>query len=111
MYPQQPLPPPQQHPQMNQAQVTKKVSVTKTPTSSSTTQKTTTKRKPITTTITTMSPEEKFEADLIAELGDELTSMELPGVAIFTLTMGILLTCLLCVLVMCRIKQGKMGFR
>ena len=96
---------------MNQGPVTKKAPVTKTPTPSSTTQKTSTKRKPVTTTTTTMSPEEKFESELIAELGDELTSMELPGVAIFTLTMGILLTCLLCVLVICRIKQGKMGFR
>ena len=109
MYPQQPVPP--QQPQMNQGQVTKKVPVTTTQQPSSTKKKTTTKRKPVTTTTTTMSPEEKFESDLIAELGDQLTSMELPGMAIFTLTMGILLTCMLCVIVICRIKQGKMGFR
>lgn len=62
-------------------------------------------------TTTTLSPEEKFEADLIDQLGDELTEMETPGFAILTLTLGILLLCLLGIVVVCRIKQGKMGYR
>jgi len=60
---------------------------------------------------TTLSPEEKFEAELIAELGDELRPMETPGIAIFTLTVGIILTTFLCVVVICRIRRGKMGVR
>ena len=62
-------------------------------------------------TTTTLSPEEKFEAALIDQLGDELTEMETPGFAILTLTLGILLLCLLGIVVVCRIKQGKMGYR
>jgi len=58
-----------------------------------------------------LSPEEKFEANLIAELGDELRPMETPGIAIFTLTVGILLTSFLCVVVICRVRRGKMGLR
>merc|ERR550532_1216358 len=77
----------------------------------STTKKTTTRRPPATTTTTTLSPEENFESELIAELGDELTEMKMPGLAVFTLSLGIIMTSLLCVLVCCRIKQGKMGFR
>ena len=77
----------------------------------STTKKTTTRRPPATTTTTTLSPEEKFESELIAELGDELTEMKMPGFAVFTLSLGMIMTSLLCVLVCCRIKQGKMGFR
>ena len=77
----------------------------------STTKRTTTRRPPATTTTTTLSPEEKFESELIAELGDELTDMRMPGFAMFTLSLGVIMTSLLCVLVCCRIKQGKMGFR
>ena len=62
-------------------------------------------------TTSTLSPEEKFEAELIAELGDSLQSMEMPGLAVLSLTLGILLSCLLCITVVCRVRQGKMGFR
>merc|ERR1739842_41283 len=74
------------------------------PTTESTTER------PRTTTplvTTTLSPEE----NLIAELGDELRPMETPGIAIFTLTVGILLTSFLCVVVICRVRRGKMGLR
>ena len=106
-YPQQqqlPLRPPQQPP-VGQATAKPASKVT------STTKKTTTRRPPATTTTTTLSPEEKFESELIAELGDELTEMKMPGFAVFTLSLGMIMTSLLCVLVCCRIKQGKMGFR
>jgi len=77
------------------------------------TPKSTTERVVTTTLLvtTTMSAEEKFEANLIAELGDQLRPMETPGIAIFTLTMGILLTSFLCVVVICRVRKGKMGLR
>ena len=102
-YPQQPQPPAQ--PPVGQVTAKPASKVT------STTRRTTTRRPPATTTTTTLSPEEKFEAELIAELGDELTDMKMPGFAIFTLSLGLIMTSLLCGLVCCRIKQGKMGFR
>lgn len=98
-----------QQPPMSQGQTTMKAVTNKHTTK--TTTKSTTKLPPATTTTTTLSPEEKFEAELITQLGDELTSMEFPGFAIFTLTLGIIIMVLLCVLVIVRIKQGKMGFR
>jgi len=64
-----------------------------------------------TTTTTTLSPEEKFESELIEQLGDELTEMETPGFAILLLCLGILLLLSLGVVIVCRIKQGKMGYR
>ena len=102
-YPQPPQPPVQ--PPVAQATAKPASKVT------STTKRTTTRRPPATTTTTTLSPEEKFESELIAELGDELTDMRMPGFAMFTLSLGVIMTSLLCVLVCCRIKQGKMGFR
>ena len=99
-----------QQPPMSQGQTTMRAVVTNKQTTKSTT-KSTTKLPPATTTTTTLSPEEKFEAQLITQLGDELTSMEFPGFAIFTLTLGIIVMVMLCVLVIVRIKQGKMGFR
>ena len=105
---QQQFGPPQ--PPMSQGQTTVKAAVTNKQTIKTTT-KSATKLPPATTTTTTLSPEEKFEAELITQLGDELTSMEFPGFAIFTLTLGIIIMVMLCVLVIVRIKQGKMGFR
>ena len=64
-----------------------------------------------TTTTTTLSPEEKFESELIEQLGDELTEMETPGFALLILSLGILLIFSLGVVIVCRIKQGKMGYR
>ena len=44
-------------------------------------------------------------------LTSDWSSMEMPGLAVLTLSLGILISCLLCILVVCRIRQGKMGFR
>ena len=76
-----------------------------------TSKKTTRRRTTTTTTTTTLSPEEKFESELIEQLGDELTEMEMPGFAILTLSLGILLLLGLAGVIVCRIKQGKMGYR
>jgi len=105
---QQPQPPLFQNPQQTLPNKTRVRSTSPAPTTESTTER------PRTTTplvTTTLSPEEKFEANLIAELGDELRPMETPGIAIFTLTVGILLTSFLCVVVICRVRRGKMGLR
>merc|ERR1711974_398258 len=64
-----------------------------------------------TTTTTTLSPGEKYEAKLIKELGDELQPMSTPGMAVFTLSVGVLLTIGLCGAIICRLHRGKMGFR
>merc|ERR1711872_1074641 len=112
---QQPYPPFQQPPppvfQNPQQPLPNKTQGKSTPVVSTT--KSTTERVRTTTPLvtTTWGPEEKFEAELIAELGDELRPMETPGIAIFTLTVGIILTTFLCVVVICRIRRGKMGVR
>jgi len=105
---QQQQPPVFQGVQQNGPNKTDVKTTTFAPTIKSTTEKVKTTTPLVTTT---MSPEEKFESDLIAELGDQLRPMETPGIAIFTLTMGILLTTFLCVVVICRIRRGKMGLR
>eukprot|EP00090_Calanus_glacialis_P038033 TRINITY_DN6626_c0_g1_i1.p1 TRINITY_DN6626_c0_g1~~TRINITY_DN6626_c0_g1_i1.p1 ORF type:complete len:487 (-),score=81.62 TRINITY_DN6626_c0_g1_i1:105-1565(-) len=105
---QQQQPPVFQNPQQTLPNKTEVKTTSVAPTTKSTTEKIKTTTPLVTTT---MSAEEKFEADLIAELGDQLRPMETPGIAIFTLTVGVLLTTFLCVVVICRIRRGKMGLR
>lgn len=123
-YPQYPnMPPPLQYPhqgyppiaqpQPQPPPVLNRTGTEDMPTTSTTKRTTVTTRKTTRKirTTTTLSPEERYEAELIDQLGDELSEMETPGFAILTLTLGIILICLLCLLVACRIKQGKMGYR
>ena len=54
---------------------------------------------------------ESYEEKLIKELGDKLTPLGIPGIAIFTLTVGIMLTTFIFVVVICRIHRGRISFR
>ncbi|XP_023330230.1 uncharacterized protein LOC111702696 [Eurytemora carolleeae] len=63
------------------------------------------------TTPTNLPEVESYEEKLIKELGDKLTPLGIPGIAIFTLTVGIMLTTFIFVVVICRIHRGRISFR
>jgi len=60
---------------------------------------------------TQLSEVEKYEKKLIEELGEEVQPMEMPGIALFTLVIGVLLTTFIIVIVICRIRRGRISFR
>ena len=54
---------------------------------------------------------ERYEESLIAEVQDELRPMEMPGIAAFTLVVGVAITTFIVVVVVCRIRRGRISFR
>jgi len=61
--------------------------------------------------IETKSEAEKYEEALIASLGSELQPLSMPGIAVFTLVIGILLTACIITLLVCRIRRSRGSFR
>jgi len=104
----QPQPPLQQQQQPQQPQQQQQQLSTTMATTKQTTTTTTTTTKETTTSISEM---ERYEESLIAEVQDELRPMEMPGIAAFTLVVGVAITTFIVVVVVCRIRRGRISFR